>query len=51
MTENTKSKAKRQPMFQCLECGRKFYSTRTARNAMNHRCTCGGCDIDIYVGR
>ncbi len=44
-------KTKRVPMFECLECGRKFYSARSAENAVENRCSCGGVDIDLYVPR
>lgn len=41
---------KRVPMFQCLECGRRFYSAGAAKRAMWHGCPgCGGSDVDIYV--
>jgi len=45
----TKTKKPRLPLFQCQECGKLYYTTKAAERAMNHRCTCGGCDIDLYV--
>ena len=50
-TKPTKSaKPKRVPLFQCLECGRKFYTTRSAQEAIDWGCPkCNGSDIDIYV--
>ena len=48
---STKPKRKRVPLFQCLECGRKFYTTRAAQEATDWGCPkCGGSDIDIYAG-
>ena len=39
------------PEFECLECGRKFYSVKAAEKAADDGCPgCGGCDIEIYVG-
>jgi len=35
-------KTKKQPLFQCLECGKTYAATRS-------RCSCGGVDIDVYV--
>ena len=43
---------KRVPLFMCLECGKKFYSAKSAERASmgNDGCPgCGGSDIDIYV--
>ena len=40
------------PLFQCQECGRKFYTTASAEKASygDNGCPgCGGSDIDIYV--
>lgn len=41
---------KKAPLYQCLECGQKFYSVRAAERAQSEGCSCGGCDIDLYVG-
>jgi Zn finger protein HypA/HybF involved in hydrogenase expression len=42
---------KRQPEFECQECGKKFYSVAAAERALNEDgCPkCGGSDIDIYL--
>ena len=41
---------KRTPMYECLECGKKFYSTAAAQRASYNGCPkCNGVDIDIYV--
>ena len=50
MTKTRKNGSRRRPLYQCQECGRKFYSVRTAQDAQRYRCTCGGVDIDLYVG-
>jgi predicted nucleic acid-binding Zn-ribbon protein len=35
-------------MFQCRECGRKFWTTNTAQKAVDKGCPkCGGTDIDL----
>ena len=37
-------------IFECMECGKKFYSVTAARRAMNgdEGCPgCGGSDIDL----
>ena len=40
-----------QPIFECLECGRKFKTRRTAERAADVGCPkCGGVDIDIDDG-
>src|SRR5215467_7414449 len=37
-------------MFKCLECGRKFRTTRAAERASMNGCPgCGGVDIDLDV--
>ena len=37
-------------MFKCLECGRKFRTTKAAERAANDGCpNCGGVDIDLDV--
>jgi predicted nucleic acid-binding Zn-ribbon protein len=37
-------------MYKCLECGRKFRTTRSAERAANKGCPgCGGVDIDVDV--
>ena len=43
---------KKEPLFECLECGKKYYSAKSAERAAfgNRGCTkCGGSDIDVYV--
>lgn len=45
-------KQKRVPLFQCLECGKKFYSAKAAEKASfgDEGCPgCGGSDIDQYA--
>jgi hypothetical protein len=38
-------------IFVCLECGKKFYSAKSAENASNNGCPkCGGVDIDLPPG-
>lgn len=45
-----KIKKDRIPEFQCMECGRAFYSTKTAQRARTRGCPkCKGVDIDIFV--
>jgi len=39
----------RRPLFQCMECGKLYYSEKSAAHAFHNRCSCGGCDIDIYA--
>ena len=35
-------------MYACLECGRKFKTTKAAERAADQGCPkCGGCDIDL----
>lgn len=35
-------------MFKCMECGRKFRTTKAAERAANNGCPgCGGVDIDL----
>lgn len=35
-------------MYKCLECGRKFRTTKAAERATNKGCPgCGGVDIDL----
>ena len=37
----------KQAMFECMECGKKFYSVTAAKNAANNGCPkCNSCDID-----
>jgi len=37
-------------MYICLECGKKFKTTRSAEKAVEDGCPgCGGSDIDIFV--
>ncbi len=50
----SKPRVARIPLYACLECGRKFYSTRAAEKASfgDDGCPgCGGSDIDLYVSR
>jgi predicted nucleic acid-binding Zn-ribbon protein len=38
----------RNPMFACLECGKKYRTVEAARKAMDRGCgKCGGSDIDL----
>jgi ferredoxin-like protein FixX len=42
----------KEPLFQCMECGKKYYSVASAERATfsERGCLgCGGSDIDIYV--
>lgn len=40
---------KKIPEFECLECGKLFYSAISAKRAANKGCpSCGGSDIEIY---
>jgi hypothetical protein len=44
----------REPLFECQECGKKFYTEKAAYRASfgDSGCPgCGGSDIDIYVGK
>ncbi len=43
-----KRKPRRKPLFQCMECGRKFYSLTAAENAAyGDGCPgCGSTDVD-----
>lgn len=49
-------KKKRTPEWECLECGKLYYSAKTAMRAARNGCSgkgslsCGGVDIDLYVG-
>lgn len=48
------TKKKKEPLFQCQECGRKFYTVKAAEKAAygDNGCPkCGGADIDVYVPR
>ena len=37
--------------FKCLECGKKFKTTRAAEKAASDGCPqCGGVDIDLDTG-
>ena len=48
MNEPNKNK---KPLFECLECGKKFYTVQAAERAAfgDHGCPgCGGSDIDAY---
>jgi len=41
---------KRTPQYECLECGKKFYTTAAAERASYNGCPkCNGVDIEIYV--
>jgi hypothetical protein len=37
-------------MWRCLECGRRFKTTRAAERAANEGCPGGGGDVDLDVG-
>ena len=42
------SKAKRQADFICNECGKKFYTVKSAEKASYNGCPkCNSCDIDV----
>lgn len=46
--------AGKEPLFECQECGKKFYTEKAAYRATfgDSGCPgCGGSDIDIYVGK
>jgi hypothetical protein len=46
--------AAREPLFECQECGKKYYTAKAAERAMfsDRGCPgCGGSDIDTYVGK
>jgi len=39
-----------QPEFQCMECGKAFYSFKAAEKAADVGCPiCGGVDVDVFV--
>lgn len=41
---------KKEPLFECQECNKKFYTVKEAEKAANNGCPgCGGSDIDIFV--
>jgi DNA-directed RNA polymerase subunit RPC12/RpoP len=41
---------KKKADYICLECGKKFYSTKAAERASWNGCpNCGGVDIDLNV--
>jgi len=41
-------KTKRNPLFKCMECGKKFYSVTAAENAAWNGCPkCNGGDIEV----
>lgn len=43
-----KAKGKRKALFACMECGKKFYSVKSAEKAAWDGCPkCGGVDIDL----
>jgi transcription elongation factor Elf1 len=43
-------KREKKPLFQCQECGKKYYSAKAAERAASCGCAkCGGVDIDLYV--
>ena len=45
---------KNRPLFACMECGKKFYTTRAAERASfgDDGCPgCGGSDIDVYLDK
>ncbi len=38
------------PIFACMECGKKFRTISAAEKATSQGCPkCGGCDIDLHV--
>jgi len=42
------------PLFECQECGHKFFSVKAAERASSGDSGCPGCggsDIDTYTGR
>lgn len=40
--------SKRVALFRCQECGRNFYTVRSAEEASNNGCPgCGGVDVDV----
>lgn len=42
------AKTPRLVLFECMECGKKFYDERTAERASMNGCPkCGGVDIDV----
>lgn len=44
----TTTKTTQRPLFECMECGKKFYTVAAAERATNHGCPkCGGSDIDM----
>jgi DNA-directed RNA polymerase subunit RPC12/RpoP len=46
----TTTKKRIEPVFACMECGRKFRTVGAAQRATNQGCPgCGGSDIDLYV--
>ena len=48
--ETTKktTRKKRVALFECLECGKKYYTVKTAEKASYDGCKkCGGVDIDV----
>jgi hypothetical protein len=54
MIESTKrlkpKKRIREPLYQCMKCGAKYYTVAAAERAMRRGCRCGGTDIDVYPG-
>jgi len=47
-------KIKRVPLFQCQECGKKFYTVKDAERAsfgIRGCPKCGGVDIESYMPR
>ena len=48
LTVKPKAKKPRRALFKCMECGRKFYTVRSAEHAQDWGCPkCNGSDIDI----
>ncbi len=48
--KTTRLQPKRVPLFECMECGKKFYSVYAAEQAVYKGCPkCNGSDIDIHL--
>lgn len=46
----TKTIFEKKALFECQECGKKFYTVAAAENAANTGCPkCNGVDIDICL--
>ena len=52
MAGRAESRVKMDIKFKCMECGRKFFTTRAAEKAFGEGCPkCGGVDVDEDVER